>query len=104
MKLRVGMPLMTKNGQLYSNAVVYKIFEGEHRNVVHVLSDFGNLMILPSEQDVLERYDICDGYLEYKSIVDVGLATMKDLDDVFSVKQRLEYQIELLTKALEGLE
>lgn len=104
MKLRVGMPLATKNGQQYTNAVVYKIIEGEHRNVVYVLSDFGNVLKYPSEADVLVNYDISEAYLSYIPSVDAGIITLEDLDDAFKVRDRIFKQVELLMYALEGLE
>ena len=104
MKLRVGMPLMTKNGQLYSNAVVYKIFEGEHRNVVHVLTDFGNLRIFPSVEDVLEQYDISKAYIDTVLIKEELDLPDNWVDGQFNIRDRLQHQIELLTKALEELE
>lgn len=104
MKLRVGMPLVTKNAQRYTNAVVYKLFEGEHRTVVYVLSDFGNIMKYSSEEDVLENYYVSEGYFEYSAEIKHGLITQNDIDDIFDVRDRIEWQIELLTEALKELD
>lgn len=104
MKLRVGMPLATKNGHRYSNAVVYKIAHGKHRDIITVLSDYGNIFHFSSVEDVLANYDISESYLQYLPEVDHGLISLEDLDDAFSLRDRLEHQIELLKSALERLE
>lgn len=104
MKLRVGIPLATKNPQEHTNAVVYKVVEGGHRNVVWVISDFGNIMKFPSEEDVLQRYVISRTYereVYYAGELDMG---QEWLDGLFDIRDRLRHQIELLTEALEGLE
>lgn len=103
MKLRVGMPLVTKNAHGLTNAVVYKLFEGENRSVVYVLSDFGNIMKYSSEEDVLMKYEISEQYTDYFTCINYGLIKQEELDDFFSVRDRIERQVELLTKALEEI-
>lgn len=104
MKLRVGMPLATKNGQRLSNAVVYKIAYGKDRDIITVLTDYGNIRHFPSVDDLFENYDIMWSYLDFLPAVDNGLISLEDLDDAFSIRDRLEHQIDLLKSALEGLE
>lgn len=82
-KLGTGSVLITKTAHIYGNGVVLSVKEGKHRNVVTVLTDFGNIVIFPSEQDVLEFWDVDK--------------------TVHNIHNRLERQIELLTKALEDL-
>lgn len=81
--LRTGSILITKNGHRYGNGVVLSVKEGKHRNVVTVLTDFCNIVMFPSEQDVLEFWEADNS--------------------VQDIRDRLERQIELLTKALEEL-
>lgn len=83
MKLRVGMPLVTRNGQRYTNAVVYKLIEGEHRTVVYVLTDYGNLRIFPSIEDVLCDYEVSERYIKYLAENNGGYLTKEDIDDIF---------------------
>ena len=104
MKLRVGMPLVTKNGHRYSNAVVYKIAHGNHRDIITVITDYGNIFHFSSVDDLLANYNISESYLQYLPSVDTGLITVEDLDNAFSLRDRLEHQIELLKSALDGLE
>ena len=104
MKLKAGIPLTTKNPQEYTNAVVYKVVEGEHRNVVWVISDFGNIMKFPSEEDVFQRYVVSRTYereVYYAGELDLG---QEWLDGQFDIRDRLRLQIELLTEALGDLE
>lgn len=82
-KLKVGDILVTKNGHKFGNGVVLLIKEGKHRAVVTVITDFCNTLTFPSEQDVLEFWDVDK--------------------TVHNIHERLEKQIELLTKALEDL-
>ncbi len=84
MKLKVGDILITKNGYKFGNGVVFLIREGKHRTVVTVLTDFCSTLTFPSEQDVLEFWDVNGS--------------------VNNIRDRLRHQIELLTEALEGLE
>lgn len=102
-ELKAGIPLVTKNSMRLSNAVVYSVIKSDNRSVVTVISDFGNIMKFPSVEDVLENYDISEGYLEYyrwSKELDIEGWT---LDAQFCLRERLEKQIELLTEALEGL-
>lgn len=102
-ELKAGVPLVTKDGDKLSNAVVYEVNKGEYRTVVTVLSDFGNLLRFPSVEDLLQCYNISEGYLEYyrwSKELDIEASA---LDTQFCLRDRLERQIELLTKALEGL-
>lgn len=104
MKLRVGMPLVTKNAQRYTNAVVYKLFEGEHRTAVHVLTGYGNLRIFPSVEDVLCDYVVSNSYLETLDMMNEYGMGQKWLDGQFNIRDRLQNQITLLTKALEEID
>lgn len=104
MKLKAGIPLVTKNPQQFSNAVVYKVIEGKHRNVVYVLTDFGNLRKFPSEEDILEDYVISNSYLDTVDMMNEYGMGQEWLDGQFDIRDRLQHQIELLTEALEGLE
>lgn len=102
-ELKAGVPLVTKDGDKLSNAVVYEVNKGEHRTVVTVLSDFGNLLKFPSAEDLLQCYNISKGYLEYyRWSKELGIEGWT-LDTQFCLRDRLEKQIELLTEALEGL-
>lgn len=104
MKLKAGITLVTKNPQQFSNAVVYKVVEGKYRNTIWVLSDFGNIMKFPSEETVLECYDISENYLDTVfTMFELGMG-QEWLDGQFDIHDRLRHQIELLTEALEGLE
>lgn len=104
MKLRVGMPLVTKNAQRYTNAVVYKLFEGEHRTVVHVLTDYGNLIRFPSVEDVLCDYVVSNSYLETLDMMNEYGMGQEWLDGQFDIRDRLQNQITLLTEALEEID
>lgn len=104
MKLKAGIPLVTKNSQALSNAVLYKVIEGKHRTVVHVLTDYGNLRIFPSVEDVLEDYIISESYLDTIVMMNEYGMGQEWLDGQFNIRDRLQHQIELLTEALEGLE
>lgn len=104
MKLKAGIPLITKNPQALSNAVVYKVIEGNHRSVVHVLTDYGNLRVFPSVEDVLEQYSISTAYTDTLWIKEEMYLPNDWLDGQFNIRDRLQHQIELLTEALEGLE
>ena len=104
MKLKAGIPLVTKTPQQFSNAVVYKVVEGKHRTVVHVLTDFGNLRVFPSIDDVLEDYIISESYLDTVAMMNEYGMGQEWLDGQFDIRDRLQHQIELLTEALEGLE
>lgn len=101
-ELKAGVPLVTKDGDKLSNAVVYEVNKGTHRTVVTVLSDFGHLLKFPSVEDLLQCYNISKGYLEYYHWSDY-LVEASALDTQFCLRDRLERQIELLTKALEDL-
>jgi hypothetical protein len=102
MKLKAGIPLVTKTPQQFSNAVVYKVIEGVHRTVVYVLTDFGNLRKFPSEEDMFEDYVISDSYLDTVSMADEFNMGQEWLDGQFDIRDRLQHQIELLIEALEG--
>ena len=101
-ELKAGVPLVTKDGDKLSNAVVYEVNKGTHRTVVTVLSDFGHLLKFPSVEDLLQCYKISKGYLEYYHWSDY-LVEASASDTQFCLRERLERQIELLTKALEDL-
>ncbi len=104
MKLKAGIPLVTKDSQKFTNAVVYKVMGGKHRTVVHVLTDYGNLRVFPSVEDVLCDYVISNSYLETVDMMyEYGMG-QEWLDGQFDIRDRLQHQIELLTEALEGLE
>lgn len=102
-ELRAGVPLVTKNPNIYTNAVVYKVGKGDKRTPVTIISDFGNTMVYPSIEDLLCRYDIAPHYINtLKDVRELGLED-KDMDTFYCLRDRLERQIELLTKALEDL-
>lgn len=103
MKLKAGIPLVTKDSQKFSNAVVYRLIEGEHRTVVQVLTDYGNLRVFPSVEDVLEQYSISTAYIDTLWIKEEMYLPNDWLDGQFNIRDRLQHQIELLTEALEGL-
>lgn len=104
MKTKAGIPLITKNPQQFSNAVVYKVTEGKHRTVVHVLTDYGNLRVFPSIEDVLCEYVVSNSYLETVDMMyEYGMG-QEWLDGQFNIRDRLQHQIELLTEALGDLE
>lgn len=104
MKLKAGIPLITKDSQRFSNAVVYRVTDINHRSVVHVLTDFGNLRVFPSIEDVLCDYEISDYYLDTLSMMNEFNMGQGWLDGQFNLRDRLQHQIELLTEALGGLE
>lgn len=104
MKLRIGMPLATKNGHRYSNAVVYKIAHGKHRDIITILTDFGHIRHLPSVDDLFEEYEISKVYTSTVDTMDELDLGQEWVDGQFSIRDRLEQQIELLKSALEGLE
>lgn len=102
MKLKVGMPLVTKDGNKYSNAVVFDIKEGEHRNVVTVVTDFNNKLVFPFEEDVLVHWDVSESYKEYAQIAE-EFGMQDAMDSVFSLRERFERQLELLNNIMEEL-
>lgn len=104
MKLRVGMPLATKNGQRYSNAVVYKIAHGKHRDIITVLTDYGDIQHFPSVDDLFVYYDVSSWYINQLRLADDMSVDISVLDNIYDLKRRLQNQIELLKSALEGLE
>ena len=103
MKLKAGIPLVTKNPQKFTNAVVYRVIEGVHRNVVYVLTDFGNLRKFPSEEDMFEDYVISNSYLETVDMMYEYGMEQEWLDGQFDIRDRLRLRIELLTEALGDL-
>lgn len=104
MKLHVGMPLATKNGHRYSNAVVYKIAHGKDRDIITVLTDYGNLRHLPSVEDLFEEYEISKVFTSTVDIMnELGLG-QEWAEGQFNIRDRLQQQIDLLKSALEGLE
>lgn len=102
-ELKAGVPLITKDANRYTNAVVYSIYKGAKRTAVTVISDYGNKIMFPSIEDLLCRYDIAPTYLSHLAIVKDADMGQADLDSIFCLRDRLERQIELLTNALEGL-
>lgn len=102
-ELRAGVPLTTKNPSKYSNAVVYKVNNGDKRVTVTVVSDFGNMMTFPSVEDLFVHYEISRAYLSYKRDSEEYGISGELLMSQFCLRERLEKQIELLTEALEGL-
>jgi hypothetical protein len=95
-ELKAGVPLVTKYPKLYGNAVVHSVLgDGDsNRNPVRILTDFGNLLIFPSVEDVMVYWEVGPIYhnVSYESS-----------NKVFCLRDRLKGQIELLTNALEGL-
>lgn len=102
-ELKAGIPLVTKDPDIYGNAVVYKVGKGNKRTPVTIISDYGNVVMYPSIEDLLCRYDIAPYYINtLKDTRELGIED-EEVDDFFCLRDRLERQIELLTKALEGL-
>lgn len=91
--LKQGMPLITKYPHTYGNAVVYQVLgdNTSKRNPVRVLTDYGNLMIFPSVEDVLFYWNVCP---KYKYSPESG----------YCLKKRLDKQLELITNAIKELE
>ena len=104
MKLKQGTPLVTKDGNKYSNAVVYKVFDNGERQRYHILTDFGNRMMFQSAEDVLSYWDISESYKEYCLVSDEFDIDEKVLDSAFCLRERLARQFELSTLAIEELE
>lgn len=103
-KLKAGIPLVTKDGNRYSNAVVFSVKEDGDRTVVTILSDFGNKMVFPYEQDIFEYWDISEAYKEYCLLSKEFDIEDKILDTAFCLRERLERQLELINKAIEEME
>lgn len=59
LEIHEGMPLITRNPERYTNAVVYKI-EG---STIFVCSDFCNVIKL-SEESICEAYSVPEHYKE----------------------------------------
>lgn len=102
-ELKAGVPLVTKDSNRLSNAVVYKVCKGEHRTTITVISDFGNRINFPSIEDLSYHYNISKGYLEYYRWSKELNIESSALDAEFCLRERLHRQIELLTEALEDL-
>jgi hypothetical protein len=103
-ELKAGIPLTTKDPNIYTNAVVYKVVKGDKRTPVTIISDYGNIMVYPSIEDLLCKYDIARTYVSHLAIANDAGMGQDDVDTIFCLRDRLEQQIELLTKALEGLD
>lgn len=95
-ELKAGVPLVTKYPKLYGNAVVYSVLGdgNSNRNPVRILTDFGNLLIFPSVEDVMVYWEVAPIYRN---------VSYESSDKVFCLRDRLKGQIELLTNSLEGL-
>lgn len=103
-KLKAGIPLVTKDSNRYSNAVVFSVKEAGDRVVVTVLTDFCNKLVFPYEQDVFEYWDISEGYKEYYLVSKELDIDDRVLDSAFCLRDRLSRQLELINKAIEELE
>ena len=103
-KLKVGIPLVTKDGNRYSNAVVYKVFDNGERQRYQILTDFCNRLMFMSEEDVLSYWDISEGYKEYYLVSKEFDIDEEVLDSAFCLRDRLNRQLELINKAIEELE
>lgn len=102
-ELKAGVPLVTKDSNRYSNAVVYSVSKGEHRTAVTVVSDYGNKMMFPCIEDLFQHYNIAPFYINtLKDSKELGIED-EVVDKYFCLRERLQRQIELLTNALEGL-
>lgn len=104
MKLKQGTPLVTKDGNKYSNAVVYKVFDNGERQRYQILTDYGNRLMFMSAEDVLSYWDISEGYKEYCLVSEAFEIEEKVLDSAFCLRDRLARQLELITLAIEELE
>ena len=83
-----GVVLATKNGSLYTNAIV--IAETEQK--VKVLSDFGNILEM-SREEIENRYTVPEWFKDYSN-----------LDYPFpTVHERIQEQIEKLQKVLKEI-
>lgn len=102
--LKAGIPLVTKDSNKYGNAVVYKVFDNGERQRYQIMTDFANRMMFMSEEDVLSYWDISEGYKEYYLVSKEFDIEDKVLDTAFCLRERLERQLELITKAIEELE
>lgn len=103
-KLKAGIPLVTKDGNKYGNAVVYKVFDNGERQRYQIMTDFANRMMFMSEEDVLSYWDISEAYKEYYLVSKEFDIEDKVLDTAFCLRERLERQLELINKAIEELE
>lgn len=102
--LKAGIPLVTKDGNKYGNAVVYKVFDNGERQRYQIMTDFANRMMFPSAEDVLFYWDISEAYKEYCLLSQELNIEGRVLDSAFCLRERLERQLELITKAIEELE
>lgn len=83
--LRAGMPLVTKNAQVYTNAAVLGITSD---GMINVVTDFGNVLLL-TEEEVFNRYEPSESWVEF-----VALGGITE-----TIGQRLTMQITLLELA-----
>lgn len=103
-KLKQGTPLVTKDGNRYSNAVVYKVYDiGGHQRY-QIQTDFGNRLMFMNAEDVLSCWDISESYKEYCLASEVFDIEQKVLDSAFCLRERLARQLELINKAIEELD
>jgi hypothetical protein len=102
-ELKAGVPLVTKDPIAYTNAVVYKVGKSDKRTPVTIISDYGNIMVYPSIEDLLCRYDIAPYYINIlKDTRELGIED-EEVHDFYCLRDRLERQIVLLTNALSEL-
>lgn len=108
-KLKQGTPLVTKDGNRYSNAVVYKVYDiGGHQRY-QIQTDFGNRLMFMNAEDVLSCWDISESYKEYCLVseafkIDEKGSFQEALDRAFCLRDRLARQLELITLAIEELD
>lgn len=102
--LKQGTPLVTKDSNRYSNAVVYKVFDNGVHQRYQIMTDFGNRMMFPSAEDVLFYWDISEAYKEYCQVSEELDIEDRVLDTVFCLRERLDRQLELITNAIKELE
>lgn len=101
MKLKQGTPLVTKDGNKYSNAVVYKVYDiGGYQ----IMTDFCNRLMFMSAEDVLSCWDISESYKEMQGVSEAFDIEERVLDSAFCIRERLVRQFELITLAIEELE
>ena len=104
MKLKQGTPLVTKDGNKYSNAVVYKVFDNGERQRYQIQTDFGNRLMFMNAEGVLSYWDISESYKEYCLVSKEFDIEERVLDSAFCLRERLAKQLELITLAIEELD
>ena len=97
LNLHAGFPLITKNPQTLTNAVVFEIQDEQH---IKVLTDFGNMRIislnsLSFDYTVSASYEdilVSSGRLNTEELYSLGCRLLKqihNLDEVFDIHFKL---------------